>query len=68
LKPPLDRSGGGERGGIKEEAETPKPEGTKLGGDYAHLVTGDWVLAEHGKPPYGFYGGKELDGSAKVCS
>ncbi|MEZ7921128.1 MAG: hypothetical protein QMC24_12430 [Akkermansiaceae bacterium] len=51
MKPPLDRSGGGERAGIKEEAETPKPEGTKLGGDYAHLVTGDWVLAEHGKPP-----------------
>ena len=34
-------------------------------GDYAHLVTGDWVLAEHENLPYSFYGGKSIDGSKK---
>ncbi len=34
-------------------------------GEYAHLITGEWELAEHKKLPYAFYGGKDLDGSKK---
>ena len=42
-------------------AEEPAP----VEGEFSHLITGDWVLAEHGNLPYAFYGGKDLDGSQK---
>ncbi|MDA7932008.1 prolyl oligopeptidase family serine peptidase [bacterium] len=63
---PLNRLIEADRTFIKEEAEAPEPEVGKLEGEYAHLVTGDWVRAEHGELPYAFYGGKELVGSSKV--
>ena len=63
---PLDRLIETDRTFIKEEAKAPEPEVAEIGGEYAHLVTGDWVRAEHGSLPYAFYGGKELNGSSKV--
>lgn len=51
---------------VKEEAKPPEVEATAIEGEYAHLVTGDWVKGEYGKLPYSFYGGKELNGSSKV--
>ena len=45
--------------------EPTKEEPAPIEGEFAHLITGDWVLAEHGKLPYGFYGSPDLDGSQK---
>ncbi|MEJ6568232.1 MAG: prolyl oligopeptidase family serine peptidase [Akkermansiaceae bacterium] len=63
---PLDRLIEADRTFIKEEAKAPEPEPKELEGEYSNLITGDWVLAEHGKLPYAFYGGKDLDGNSKV--
>ncbi|MGJ8695337.1 MAG: prolyl oligopeptidase family serine peptidase [Verrucomicrobiaceae bacterium] len=63
---PLTRLSEEDRIFIKEEAKPEEPEATELEGEYAHLVTGEWVMAEHGSLPYAFYGGKELNGSSKV--
>ncbi|MDB4354001.1 prolyl oligopeptidase family serine peptidase [Akkermansiaceae bacterium] len=63
---PLNRLIEADRTFIKEEAKPEEPEPTELEGEYAHLIKGDWVLAEHGKLPYAFYGGGEINGSSKV--
>lgn len=50
----------------KSSSETPEPaDPAPIEGEYAHLITGDWVLAEHKKLPYAFYGGEGLDGAKK---
>jgi predicted peptidase len=63
---PLTRLSEADRKFVKEDAKRPEVEPGKLEGEYAHLITGDWVKAEHGKLPYSFYGGKDLDASSKV--
>ena len=49
----------------QESAEEEKGDATAIEGKYAELITGDWEQAEHGKLPYAFYGGKDLDGAEK---
>jgi predicted peptidase len=66
---PLARLSEEDQGFVKEQS-APAPadepgEPAAIEGDYAHLITGDWVLAEHKKLPYAFYGGKNLEGSKK---
>jgi predicted peptidase len=63
---PLTRLSEADQKFVKEDAKRPAAEPVKLEGEYAHLITGDWVNAEHGKLPYSFYGGKDLDASSKV--
>ena len=65
---PIARLSAEDRGYIegKDAAAAATPaEAAPIEGDYAHLITGDWELAEHKKLPYAFYGGKDLDGSKK---
>ena len=49
---------------VRAQKSIPEPV-APIEGEYAHLITGDWVLAEYGKLPYAFYGSKELDGKKK---
>ncbi|MAS92907.1 MAG: hypothetical protein CMO55_06880 [Verrucomicrobiales bacterium] len=57
---PLDRLSQQDRDWIAE-ANKPKP----IEGEYAKLVTGDWVLENHGDLPYGFYGSTDFSADEK---
>lgn len=61
---PLSRLSEDDQEFVKDQESTPEP-AAPIEGEFAHLITGDWVLAEHGKLPYAFYGGKDLEGSQK---
>lgn len=63
---PLSRLSEADQTFVKEQAAAPPAdeEAKPIEGDYAHLITGDWVKAEHGKLPYVFYG-KDIDGAKK---
>lgn len=63
----LERLSQADQDYVKEQAKEAAEGGpaTAVEGEYAHLITGDWVKAEHGKLPYSFYGGKDLDGGQK---
>ena len=68
FKLPISRLSEVDQAFVKEQASKPSggsSEPTAIEGEYAHLVTGEWVLAEHRKLPYAFYGKKDLDGSKK---
>lgn len=64
---PLARLSEDDQAFIKEQpvADPEEKESAAITGDYAHLVTGEWVNAEFGKLPYSFYGSTKLDGSQK---
>ena len=66
---PLSKLSDSDQEFAKEQESAPEESATNdpapIEGEFAHLITGDWVLAEHGKLPYAFYGCKELDGSQK---
>jgi predicted peptidase len=51
--------------GEQEMDEPEVVEAKPIEGKYAALITGDWEKAEHGKLPYSFFGGKDLDGAGK---
>ncbi|MGJ8725921.1 MAG: prolyl oligopeptidase family serine peptidase [Roseibacillus sp.] len=63
---PLERLVEADHSFVEEQDDAPAQQTKKIEGDYAHLVTGEWVNAEHGNLPYAFYGGKQLDGNSKV--
>ena len=68
---PLSRLSKDDQTFVKEQiaakADEPEEPAEKkaIEGEYAKLITGDWVLEEHKKLPYAFYGGKDLDGAKK---
>lgn len=62
---PLTRLSEADQNFVKEKAEEKASEPVKIEGEFAHLVTGGWELAEFRDLPYAFYGAKDLDGSKK---
>ena len=64
---PLTRLSAEDRAFVENSAGEPAPSAppAAIEGEYAHLITGDWKLAEHGRLPFAFYGGEDLDGSKR---